>query len=429
MNERPGIPFVPASLDDADLTSAQFRVFCRIARRSQSGGGECWESVANIALGTRLDPKTVRAAIQELEDRGMVISVSRPGSTSLLQPRPESEWSQPHTPANRHPTQSTPYPIGTSGADWIDTPSANSSTPTVSHHDTPSADSRDPSQSAPDEGSKEGITTRHNTKGSNRRTEGVRDATPEDEDQFDLEVREELRKRFAQSHPDWTAASIDRWAEMLDLGWREHSWRARRCDVHSMEGWRSDLATYLDRFVASFGTLPIEPPLPFCKPDALAAVHARFPVAAEALVIWRKWSSDLWTLRHFLSPHGDAVADLEAFMEREAATTPPPEDATPKVRREAPIELEIPANLQTPAFEQAWSEWMKVRRAMKKPGSWQAMFSRQLQDLSDMGPEDAVRSIHASIAAGWLGLFSPKASGARSAITKRGTSTPDDNLF
>jgi len=93
-----GDPFIPAALDDAGLTPAQFRVFCRIARR-----GHCSESIANMAKGCRLADNTVWPAIRSLVALGMVARVARPGRSTILTVRPPSQWSQP-TPKD-HPPQ------------------------------------------------------------------------------------------------------------------------------------------------------------------------------------------------------------------------------------------------------------------------------------------------------------------------------------
>ena len=83
-------PFIPAALDDANLTPHEFRVFCRVARR-----GQCTESVARIADATRMNEKTVRRALKALRDRSMVERTKRPGTTSIHEVKPPSEWTEP----------------------------------------------------------------------------------------------------------------------------------------------------------------------------------------------------------------------------------------------------------------------------------------------------------------------------------------------
>lgn len=71
--------FVPAWVDDAELTAAQFRVLCRIARR-----GDCIESVPNIAKGCHLHSDTVESVVRFLLSRGFITKEARPGRTSVL---------------------------------------------------------------------------------------------------------------------------------------------------------------------------------------------------------------------------------------------------------------------------------------------------------------------------------------------------------
>lgn len=80
-------PFIPAKLDDADLTPHEFRVFCRISRR-----GDCTESVSKMASATGMHPDTVRRALRTLEEASMITRTPRPGTTSKHQERPPEEW-------------------------------------------------------------------------------------------------------------------------------------------------------------------------------------------------------------------------------------------------------------------------------------------------------------------------------------------------
>ncbi|MFN3408374.1 MAG: hypothetical protein ACK45B_05235 [Limisphaerales bacterium] len=85
-----GAPFIPAALDDAGLTPAQFRIFCRICRR-----GDCTESVPRMATACGLERKTVWAAIRTLTARGMIRRVKRFGATSLLVATSPNAWAKP----------------------------------------------------------------------------------------------------------------------------------------------------------------------------------------------------------------------------------------------------------------------------------------------------------------------------------------------
>jgi hypothetical protein len=59
--------FIPAWLDDAGLTTAQFRLFCHVARR-----GICFETLDNIARVCRVKRRTAQLALKHLEDTGFV---------------------------------------------------------------------------------------------------------------------------------------------------------------------------------------------------------------------------------------------------------------------------------------------------------------------------------------------------------------------
>lgn len=81
------VTFIPASLDDAGLTPAQFRIFCHVSRV-----GECWQSGPAIAETCRIHPDTVWPAVAELISRRMVSRERRPGTTSVLRVMPVSDW-------------------------------------------------------------------------------------------------------------------------------------------------------------------------------------------------------------------------------------------------------------------------------------------------------------------------------------------------
>lgn len=103
--------FIHSVLDDYGLTQAQFRVFCRIARR-----GECNESAPNIARGCKMNQDTVWDAISFLEAHCLITRKHRPGHTSILTINPVSQWATPGgkqgvTEKRGHPRNSaTGYP-------------------------------------------------------------------------------------------------------------------------------------------------------------------------------------------------------------------------------------------------------------------------------------------------------------------------------
>lgn len=82
--------FIHSSLDDAGLSAAEFRVFCRIKRR-----GECTESVPNMATGCRLHPDTVWESISRLIELRMIVRTPRTGKTSIYQVLSPDQWQTP----------------------------------------------------------------------------------------------------------------------------------------------------------------------------------------------------------------------------------------------------------------------------------------------------------------------------------------------
>ena len=78
----------------------------------------------------------------------------------------------------------------------------------------------------------------------------------------------------------------------------------------------------------------------------------------------------------------------------------------------------FPANLDVPAFRQAWAEWFAYRRE-RNLASWKPRtIAAKLEQLADWGPTRAVEAIRTSIREGWQGIFEPKATvpAARPAI-------------
>lgn len=68
---------------------------------------------------------------------------------------------------------------------------------------------------------------------------------------------------------------------------------------------------------------------------------------------------------------------------------------------------EIPPELETDAFRDAWQEWYDHRRRIKKPLTPKSV-SRQVKQLADFGHDVAIRAIHQSIDSRWQGLFYPR---------------------
>jgi hypothetical protein len=68
---------------------------------------------------------------------------------------------------------------------------------------------------------------------------------------------------------------------------------------------------------------------------------------------------------------------------------------------------EIPKEIDSPEFREAWSEWVADRKERKKPITQRAA-KQQLKSLIPLGPVKAAECLLASIQNGWAGLFPEK---------------------
>ena len=71
-------PFIPAWLDEAGLTPAQFRVLCHVARR-----GECFDALPTFARCCRMERETVQRALKHLAALGKVTKEERKWDTNI----------------------------------------------------------------------------------------------------------------------------------------------------------------------------------------------------------------------------------------------------------------------------------------------------------------------------------------------------------
>jgi hypothetical protein len=71
--------------------------------------------------------------------------------------------------------------------------------------------------------------------------------------------------------------------------------------------------------------------------------------------------------------------------------------------------VEIPANLQTPEFRQAWEGYLEYRKKGHKKSLLPTSQVALLKQMSEWGHDAAISSINQSIAQGWQGIFEPKA--------------------
>lgn len=86
-------------------------------------------------------------------------------------------------------------------------------------------------------------------------------------------------------------------------------------------------------------------------------------------------------------------------------------DASVKTEKSV-SKVEIPEELNTPEFLQAWKEWQSYRKQRRKTLT-ESTIKKQLEFLASIGVQDAIVSINESITNGWAGLFKPKVSQKR----------------
>ena len=82
-----------SKLDDAGLSSAEFRVYAHISRRA--GRGVAFPKIESIASTCRLNCDTVRKSLKTLNDRGMISRKERPGMTTEITLTEPGKWLHP----------------------------------------------------------------------------------------------------------------------------------------------------------------------------------------------------------------------------------------------------------------------------------------------------------------------------------------------
>lgn len=110
--------FIPSFLDDFGLDVYQFRVYCRLARRA-GAGGQCWESVNNIANACNMNRKTVMSAIASLLKFCLIRQTKRPGKSDLYQLTHHRHWISPTNIPQGSPASSLQEPKVTSPSDGL----------------------------------------------------------------------------------------------------------------------------------------------------------------------------------------------------------------------------------------------------------------------------------------------------------------------
>lgn len=116
-----------------------------------------------------------------------------------------------------------------------------------------------------------------------------------------------------------------------------------------------------------------------------------------------------------------------------AVATPPPQDQKPKRSsaltdsdRQSFFALVESHPQVNDSLRAAWSEWVEVRTRKKKCHDWARMFAKQVQILSEYPAPVAERTLSASIANDWQGLFPEKTAIERGAAPITRKETPEE---
>ena len=134
-----------------------------------------------------------------------------------------------------------------------------------------------------------------------------------------------------------------------------------------------------------------------------------------------------------------AIDSLEKKNAKKAPLLSPSLSPTSKTRKppkqadvaKAVTDLPIPESLDTVSFRKVWLEWQDERATIKHPLSIRGAKS-QLTALALVGEHAAIKTIQASISAGYQGLFPPKLppgvreKAAQGAHDQNESETPDD---
>jgi hypothetical protein len=84
--------FVHSSVDDAGLSPIEFRILCHISRR-QGQNGQAWPSLETIARVCKIkDIRTVRKALRQLEQKGVITTMPRNGGTPIRWINSVEKW-------------------------------------------------------------------------------------------------------------------------------------------------------------------------------------------------------------------------------------------------------------------------------------------------------------------------------------------------
>jgi hypothetical protein len=79
-------PFIPAWLDDAGLSAAEFRIYCHLLRRADNQTGIAWPSYESVGKVCGFSRATINRSLKSLEGHRLICKVGKPfgGSSRYL---------------------------------------------------------------------------------------------------------------------------------------------------------------------------------------------------------------------------------------------------------------------------------------------------------------------------------------------------------
>ena len=86
-----GGAIIPSFLDDYGLDPYEMRVYIRLARRAGMGG-QCWESIPNMARACLMSPTKVKNCLALLAAAHLIKQLKRPGASNVYELMPECHW-------------------------------------------------------------------------------------------------------------------------------------------------------------------------------------------------------------------------------------------------------------------------------------------------------------------------------------------------
>lgn len=86
--------------------------------------------------------------------------------------------------------------------------------------------------------------------------------------------------------------------------------------------------------------------------------------------------------------------------------------------------LLLPAELDTPAFREAWEQWLADRTERRLPRYTARAQTMQFKRLTEMGHDTAISAIEWSITQGYKGIFPPPAAVGRTMASPQAAKPP-----